>query len=116
LTSSAFLPAPWLKKFTLAYFLEWHTGFPFSVVNESQQLVGPPNSQRFPSYFSLNLHIERRFRLLHYEWAFRAGFNNLTGHRNPVVVNNNIDSPDFLRFSGGAGRTLTGRIRLLGKG
>jgi len=116
LISSAFLPAPWLKKFTLAWFLEWHTGFPYSVVNESQQLVSEPNSSRFPEYFSLNLHLERRFRFFHYEWALRAGFNNITGHRNPAVVNNNIDSPDYGSFIGGQGRVFTGRIRLLGKG
>ncbi|NWG13624.1 MAG: TonB-dependent receptor [Acidobacteria bacterium] len=116
LISWALLPAPRLKKFSIAYFLEWHTGFPFSIVNECQQIIGPPNSFRFPDYFSLNLHVERRFRFLHYEWAFRAGFNNVTGHRNPDVVNNSINSPDFLQFIGGQGRVLTGRIRLLGKG
>ncbi len=116
LISRGFLPTPFLKKFTLAYFLEWHTGFPFSIVDENQQVIGAPNSHRFPDYFSLNLHIERRFRFLHYEWALRAGFNNLTGHHNPVVVMNNFDSPYFRQFSGGQGRVFTGRIRLLGKG
>jgi Carboxypeptidase regulatory-like domain len=112
--SWAFLPAPFLKKYSVAYFMEWHSGFPYTVVNELQQLIGPPNGSRLPDYFSLNVHMERRFRVGRSQWALRAGFNNITGHHNPVVVNNNISSPDFRTFSGGQGRVFTGRIRFLG--
>jgi len=100
---------------TLAYWLETRTGFPFRVENEEAQLVGPPNSRRFPAFFSLNLHLERRFHFLRQQWAWRAGFNNVTNHRNPNVVNNNIDSPQFLSFTGGQKRALTVRLRFLGK-
>lgn len=103
------------KGFDLAYSLEWRDGFPFSVVNEDQHLVGAPNGRRFPAYFSLNLHVERRFHLFGFQWALRAGFNNLTGRDNPTVVNNNQDAPGFLTFSGRQGRTFTGRIRFLGR-
>jgi hypothetical protein len=115
LISWGLVPAPFLEKYNLAYFLEWHSGFPFTSVNEMQQLIGAPNSRRFPDYFSANLHVERRLRFGGREWALRAGFNNLTGHHNPMSVNNNIDSPDFGTFSGGQGRVFTGRIRLLGR-
>lgn len=106
---------PLLRKLTLAYWLEARSGFPFRVVNEEAQLVGPPNSRRFPSYLNLNLHLERRFTFFHHEWAWRFGFNNITNHRNPNVVNNNIDSPGFLTFVGGQHRALTVRLRFLGK-
>jgi hypothetical protein len=116
LISWGLLPAPYFKKYTIAYFAEWHTGFPYSVVNDMQQLVGPPNSMRFPDYLSINLHLERRFRFFRgYQWALRAGFNNLTGHHNPVVVVNNIDSSRYGEFGGGQGRAFTGRIRFLGR-
>jgi hypothetical protein len=59
--------------------------------------------------------LERRFHLLHWEWALRAGFNNITGHQNPTVVNNNIDGVGFGQFSGSEGRVFTGRIRFLGR-
>jgi hypothetical protein len=39
----------------IAWSSELRTGFPFNVTNDQQQLVGPPGSQRFPEYFSLNL-------------------------------------------------------------
>jgi hypothetical protein len=104
-----------LQKLALAYWLDMRSGFPFRVVNEEAQLVGPPHARRFPAYFNLNLHLERRFTFLHHEWAWRFGFNNLTDHRNPNVVNNNMDSPAFLTFSGGQRRALTVRLRFLGK-
>jgi hypothetical protein len=109
------MPLPRFNRFLVSYFLEWHSGLPFGIVNENQQIIGTPNSQRFPDYFSLNLHMERRFHFWRYEWALRGGFNNLTGHRNPDVVINNIDSPFFGQFSAGSGRVFTGRIRFLGK-
>jgi hypothetical protein len=106
---------PLLRGFNLAYTLDWRSGFPFSVVNADQEIVGTPNSQRFPDFFSLNLHVERRFRLLSFQWALRAGFDNLTGRQNSSVVNNNVDSPQYLAFSGIQGRVFTGRIRFLGR-
>ena len=104
-----------LQKLTLAYWLDTRSGFPFRVVNEEARLVGLPNSRRFPAYFSLNLHVERRFTFFRHEWAWRGGFNNITDHGNSNVVNNNIDSPGFLTFTGGQHRALTVRLRFLGK-
>ncbi len=107
-------PAP-IWQLWLSYFLEYRTGFPFSVINQQQQLVGPPNRLRFPNYLSLNLGIEKRFRLRGYEWAGRLTLINVTDHHNPEAVINNIAAPNFLTFAGRQGRALTGRIRLVGR-
>ncbi|HYK90649.1 MAG TPA: hypothetical protein VE398_17890, partial [Acidobacteriota bacterium] len=115
LISWAALPLPRFQKYLLSYFVEWHTGFPYSVVNDNNQLLGQPNRLRFPEYFCANLHVERRFRFWHYEWAFRGGLNNITGRYNPTVVINNIDSEYFGSFRGGQGRVFNGRIRFLGR-
>jgi len=106
---------PIIHQTEIAYSLETRTGFPFNVTNDQQQLVGPPGSRRFPEYFSLNLQLEKRFHLFGYFWALRGGFDNITGHSNPYVVNSDINSPQFLTFSGFQGRGFTSRIRLLGK-
>ena len=106
---------PFVKRFDLAYTLDWRDGYPFSVFNQEQLLVGPPGSRRFPDYFSLNLHLERRFGFLGYQWAFRGGFNNITNRHNASVVDSNVDSPRFLTFGSLDRRALTGRIRLLGR-
>jgi hypothetical protein len=93
--------------------MEYHTGFPYSVVNDEEQLVGDANSFRFPTYFSLNLGLEKRFHFRKHEWAIRVSSNNITGHNNPIAVVNNIDAPDFQAFSGGHIRSYTARLRLV---
>src|SRR5207302_170259 len=75
-------PAP-IWGLLISYFFEYRTGFPFSVINQQQLLVGPPNRLRFPDYLSLNLGIEKRFRFRGYEWAARLAAVNVTGHANP---------------------------------
>jgi TonB dependent receptor-like, beta-barrel/Carboxypeptidase regulatory-like domain len=113
LISWGFLPL--FRGYDLAYTLDARSGFPFYTVNESQQLVAPPGSYRLPAYFSLDLAGEKRFHVFGLEWALRAGFNNITNRHNAVYVDNNVDSPQFLTYGGLEGRTLTGRIRLLGR-
>jgi hypothetical protein len=100
---------------TAAYLLEYRTGFPFSVVSEEGILVGRPNGTRYPDYFNINLHFERKFRALHYLWAWRFGYNNLTGSLNPNVVNNVQGTPQFLTYGRGQARAFSVRLRLLGR-
>jgi hypothetical protein len=100
---------------TAAYLVEYRTGFPFNVVDEDGFLVGRPNSRRYPDYFNINLHLERRFRALHYLWAWRFGYNNLTGNLNPNVVDNVQGTPRFLTYGRGQARAFSVRLRLLGR-
>jgi hypothetical protein len=111
--SSGWTPAPIWNLF-LSYYLEYRTGFPFSVVNEQQQVVGSANRLRYPDYASLNIGVEKRVRLFTREWAIRISILNLTSHRNPDSVSNNIDSPNFMRYAGGGTRSFNARIRLVG--
>jgi Carboxypeptidase regulatory-like domain len=99
----------------LSYFLEYRTGYPYSAVNLEQQLVGPPNSLRFPSYVSLNLGIEKKFGFYGYLWAARLEGVNVLGRQNPDAVINNVDALTFGSFSGGQGRALTVRVRFAGR-
>jgi len=113
-----FLSWGWLPlthKIDAAYTLDWRAGFPFSLQNDSQEVVGAPNSQRFPTYFSLDVSLERRFTLLGFQWALRAGVDNITGQGNYSTVDSNIDSPHFLTFTGAQGRAFIARVRLLGR-
>lgn len=108
----------------LSGFFEYRTGYPFSIVNLQQQLVGPPNSSRFPRYASLNLGLERKFELRGYLWAVRVEGVNVLGRQNPDSVVNNIDAPMcsstvrtgcFGAFAGGQGRATTLRVRFVGR-
>jgi hypothetical protein len=114
------VPTP-LWGIDFAYLFEYRTGYPFSVVNQQQFLIGAPNSLRFPDYASVNISLEKKFRFRKYLFAVRGSVINLTGRQNPNVVVNNIDAgapgvvPGFLNFSGGQGRAFTGRLRFLGR-
>jgi hypothetical protein len=99
----------------LSYFFEYRTGYPFSVVNLEQQLVGPANSMRFPAYASLNLGLEKKVGFWGYLWAARIEGVNVLGRENPDTVVDNVAAPNFGAFSGGQGRALTVRVRLVGK-
>ncbi|MGB2621524.1 MAG: carboxypeptidase regulatory-like domain-containing protein [Candidatus Acidiferrum sp.] len=108
----------------LSYFFEYRSGYPFSVVNLQQQLVGPPNSSRFPAYASLNLGLEKKFAFRGYLWGVRAEAVNILNRQNPDTVVNNIDAPSctstltqgcFGAFSGGQGLAFTLRVRFIGR-
>jgi hypothetical protein len=96
----------------LTYRVEYRSGFPFSDLNEQQQLVGTPGQFRFPNYFELDVGLEKRFHFHGQEWAFRASAINATNHDNPNAVNT-VVSP--FAFAGGQHRALTGRLRLVGR-
>jgi hypothetical protein len=123
--SWGFLPIrlPLIKALDFGYSTEYRTGFPFYLVDNQQQLAPepPPAPQtiptffRFPQYFTLNTHLEKRFHAFGFYWAVRGGFDNITGRKNYGFVNNDVDSPQFLAFSGFSGRAFTGRIRFLGR-
>ena len=99
----------------LSYFLEYRTGYPYSVVNLQQQIVGPPNSARFPDYVSLNVGVEKKFGFWGYLWAVRVEAVNILNRENPDTVVNNIAAPNFGSFFGGQGRALTARVRFVGR-
>jgi hypothetical protein len=99
----------------LSYFLEYHTGFPFSAVDSRDIVVLTPDGFRYPAYFSLNFGIEKRFPVYGQQWALRLAVINLTGHHNPNTVINNVDAPSFGTFAGGQSRAFTFRLRLVGR-
>jgi hypothetical protein len=106
-------PTP-LHDWSVAYYLDTRNGFPFSEVTDWGGTVGEVNSHRYPMYFDLDVHVERRLRLGKRLVAIRAGFNNVTNHKNPAVVNNVVGAPGFMSFYGSQGRHLVFRLRWLG--
>jgi hypothetical protein len=112
--SWGYLPSPWTD-WAFAYLFEIRSGFPYSIQSDAGQLIGAPNSYRYPTYINLNFHVEHNVRLWNYRFAVRGGFNNITGHQNPTTVENVVGSPHFLNYYGSEGRHFVVRIRLLGK-
>lgn len=97
---------PW--KITLSPLVDVHSGFPWSPVDVTQQYVGTPNGQRFPTFFSLDLKAYRTFRIPFWKGKngkdhhFRLGAYslNVTNHGNFSTVYNNVASPGYGQFVG----------------
>ncbi|HWE50801.1 MAG TPA: carboxypeptidase regulatory-like domain-containing protein [Bryobacteraceae bacterium] len=94
---------------------DYRTGFPFTVTNEAGEIVGAPNSMRFPDYATVDVALERKFPFRGYLWAWRVGLINSLNRANPNVVNSDIDSPQYLAFARGQSRAVNVRLRFLGR-
>jgi hypothetical protein len=111
-----FFKLPILHQTEVAYSMEARTGFAFSTLTDQQQIIGAPDTYRFPRYLSLNLQLEKRFHLFGYYLALRGGFDNITGQCDPFVVDSVLDANHPApTFSACLGRAFTSRIRLLGR-
>jgi hypothetical protein len=91
--------------------VDWRSGFPFSIVDENQDFVGPRNEGgRFPRLLTLDLLVMKalKIRFRGKEYKGRAGFTvfNITNHWNPRDVQNNIASPQFGTFFNSADRSI----------
>jgi hypothetical protein len=105
---------PWFRKhWDFVYTLDWHTGFPYTAINANHEVVGGAGAERFPNYVNFSPGLEWRFHFRGMYLGLRGVMENATDSGNPLVVNNNIDSPHFGTFSETFGRALTARIRLI---
>ena len=108
------IPTPiWGILFT--FLIDYHTGFPYSTINQQQFLIGQANSLRFPDYASLTVGFEKKFTFHDRIFAVRLTVVNVFNRQNPDVVVNNIDAPNYGTFSGGQGRAFTARLRFVGR-
>jgi hypothetical protein len=103
---------PW--KLMLMPVLDIHTGFPYSVVNEKRDFVGPRNDERFPRFDSFDLQVLRNFGLHVHgkEHSVKLGFGvfNLFNHANYRDVQNDLDSNRSGEFFNSAVRTFRGKL------
>ena len=106
------IAAPW--KFTFAPVLDVHTGFPYSIINQYREFVGPRNDLRFPRFVSTDLQVLREIRLPIKEQRARIGFGvfNVFNRANYRDVQNDLDSQRFGEFFNGISRTFHGKFVL----
>jgi hypothetical protein len=82
--------------------LDVHSGFPYSVVNEQLDFVGPRNKAgTFPRFASLDLEVLRQVKLPFTKRKGRVGVRlfNLFNNFNPIDIQNNLASSHFGMFS-----------------
>jgi hypothetical protein len=97
---------PW--NLTFSPVVDVHSGLPYSELDAFQNYVGTPNSQRFPTFFSLDFKLYREFQLhlpllgnmKNRKLRFGVYSINLTNHSNALDVYNNVTSPYFGHFVG----------------
>ena len=103
-------------KLTVLPVIDVHTGFPYSLYDQAREFVGPRNSQRFPTFTSVDLQITRpvSIHLPREKFKARVGFSvfNLLNHFNPRDVQSDIDSQRFEALFNGVGRTFRGKFIL----
>jgi hypothetical protein len=83
--------------------LDWRTGFPFSLLDEERNYVGPRGSGgRFPQFLTFDLQVTKGltipFRGKKYKGRVGLTIFNITGHWNPRDVQNNLSSQQFGTF------------------
>jgi hypothetical protein len=104
--------APW--KMTLMPVLDIHTGFPYSVVNDLREFVGPRNEQRFRTFNSFDVQVLKELRLPFgsKERKVKVGLGvfNVFNHSNPRDVQNNLESYRFGDFFNSPNRTFRGKF------
>jgi hypothetical protein len=101
-------------KLTVLPVLDIHTGFPYSVIDQEREFIGPRNSLRFPRFTTFDLQVMRRISipLWHEKVQARVGLSvfNLFNLFNPRDVQNDVDSGRFGALFNGVGRTFRGKF------
>ncbi len=94
------------KRFIVSPVLDWHSGFPYSIYNDLQNYVGPPNSRHFPTFLSLDANVSKDFRISFIPWLSKHTLRgsvrvfNVTNHGNFRDVYNTVTSPSFGTYAG----------------
>jgi hypothetical protein len=92
---------------------EVRTGFPYSAVDESQRLVGPPNGAgRFPMVATLDLAVSRRIRIRGRNVFLGVRVYNVFDRFTPRDVQQNLASPLAGSFFNGIERKLSVSFQL----
>jgi hypothetical protein len=93
---------------SIAPVMDLRQGFPYSVIDQDRNFVGPRNSRRYPTFAALDLQVTKSFPLPDKleKYRVRGGFKifNITNHFNPRDVQNNLASAEFGTFYNGVGR------------
>jgi hypothetical protein len=93
---------------------EYRTGFPYTVVNEQQLVIGERNDGgRFPNLFTFDLGVTKEVVVARQRLRVGVQVFNLTDRFNPRDVQNNADSPLFGTFANSADRQVRAKVVFL---
>jgi len=99
------------KDFAVFPVLDVRSGFPYSVVDEDLEAVGPRNQAgRYPTFISLDTQVTKRLRLFGHKATVGLKIFNITDHFNPRDFQSNLAAADFEHFYNSVGRTFRGKF------
>ena len=78
--------------------LDWRSGVPYSVVDESLDFVGARNGRRFPTYVRVDAGLEHQFTIRKARPWIGVRVDNALGSFLPADVQANLASPAFGTF------------------
>jgi hypothetical protein len=78
--------------------LDWRSGLPWSNVNEFLDFAGPRDTERFPTYFRLDMGVEHRFHIFGGRPWIGIRADNVLDSWLPTDVQSNITSPGYGTF------------------
>jgi len=99
------------KRWLVVGVMDWRTGLPYSIVNGSLDYVGLRNTQRFPTYFRLDLGVSHRFRIGKFEPWIGIRADNALNSPLPSDVQANTASPAYGSFYNSEFRQFRIQIR-----
>ncbi len=100
-----------LRDWLVVGVLDWRSGLPYSVVNESLDYVGPRNVRRFPAYVRVDAGLEHRFTFGKYRPWIGVRVDNALSSFLPTDVQANITSPAFGTFYNSEYRQVRIQVR-----
>jgi len=107
-------------RISLAPVFDFRTGFPYSIIDQDRNFIGPRNGAgRNRNFESLDVQVFKTVSLIGRFKSYRAqlGFKvfNITNHFNPRDFQNNLASDSFGGFYNGVGRKYGTRITFVKK-
>ena len=111
-----YFPLP--TNLSASFSVEARSGFPFTMVDDLNRIVGAYNQRKMPMHFVTNASIEKEIPIPFgngKRMAFRIGVTNLFNRFNPRFVDTNVNSPYRMQFSDSSRRHFSARVRILKK-
>ncbi len=96
--------------FAVSPAVDWHSGFPYSVVDARQTYVGGPNTRSFPDFFSLDVVLYKSLTIARKHVKMNVQVFNVTNHFNPRDVFDTLGGPQSGTFTNSVGPTVRGDI------
>jgi hypothetical protein len=96
------------RRVVISPVVEWHSGFPYSAVDQRYVYEGSPNSCAFPAFFTTDLVVYKTLTVRHRSADFGVQVFNVTNHQNPRDVYPVLGAPRSGTFTNSVGRIVRG--------